>query len=124
MQTQVAALEVPSRRADVTNALVRQHNAILSNLHLATDADECEAVLDAIQFARELWSALDYGYKVVELANLLVNRMYQQHAAAIDMRDEHCRKNTSQWRLWDSEVGRYDRAIADACMTRQYTRTL
>lgn len=108
------AMQTP---AEARNALVKQKDQILAYLSIADDADDFEEALVKLRLVADLWQALGYGYKAKEIAANTINAMYRKKTEAEDMLD--CsRRNTSQWKIWDAEIGHYDVLITDACIAR------
>lgn len=78
--------------ADLLNALTTQNNQIATMIDRAEDGVELDRAWMQITFVADVWTALGYGYKMVELrkrvsrrAALLANQEREYIAA--------CRKN-------------------------------
>lgn len=101
------------RPAEVANALVQQKNEILEQLGNCDDEDDYAALLDKLGFVSGLWAALGYGYKVREIAQRTLERLAVSLEEALETQAT-CRRNTSQWKLWQAAIGKYRLAMETA----------
>lgn len=62
---------------DVHNAIVDQKNDIINRINTAEDGKDLEAVASLVLFLKPLWEAVDYGYKVRELRQRIIDRADQ-----------------------------------------------
>lgn len=60
--------------AELTNALVAQNNALAAAIEKAEDAEELGRADKAVTFVADVWTAVGYGYKLVELRQRVKNR--------------------------------------------------
>jgi len=80
------------REVDVLNALMAQNDALASRIQEAEDADDLLRTNLAVSFVADLWTALGYGYKLIELRKRVSKR-------ASDLAEQEetyiagCRKN-------------------------------
>jgi hypothetical protein len=78
--------------AEVLNALMAQNNDLASQIERAEDACQLIKADMAVSFVADLWTALDYEYKLVELRKRISRR-----AATLARQEEEylaaCRKN-------------------------------
>lgn len=80
--------------ADITNALVAQNNDLAARIERAEDAADLERADMMVTFVANLWTALGYDYKIIELRQrirLRANLLYSAEERYI----EGCRKNDS-----------------------------
>lgn len=78
--------------ADLMNALVAQNNQICVAIEYSEDADGLEQASKLIDFVADVWSAVDYGYKLVEVRERL-KRKANELASAERAYIDGCRKN-------------------------------
>lgn len=78
--------------AEVLNALVTQNNLLATRIERAEDAkDLCRVEMD-VTFVADLWTALGYGYKLVELRQRIKRRA--DHLYSVEQTYiAGCRKN-------------------------------
>lgn len=78
--------------ADVMNALVQQNNDISTAIYYATEPEELERAEKTVRLVADLWIALGYAYKVIELRARVIAR-----ADELKKQEEtylsNCRKN-------------------------------
>lgn len=60
--------------AELVNSLTQQNDDIATAIERATDAAELEQAEKLVDFVADVWTALGYGYKLVELRTRLARR--------------------------------------------------
>jgi hypothetical protein len=115
---ELARKQASAPSAELLNALLGQREALAAKLARCDGADEFAAALGLLRLFAPVWEACGYGYKVKELAGTAVNLLYRKESEAKDVRDNHYRKNSSQWMFWDSEAKKLADLIADFCILR------
>lgn len=71
---ELAQKQVSGRSAELSNALVKQKDTILSTVNNAQDADDIENAYTMFMFAAPVWIACDYAYKYHEVKERIKQR--------------------------------------------------
>lgn len=87
-----------TNHAELTNALVAQNNDIAAAIERSEDAVELNQAEKMVTFVADVWTALGYGYKLVELRERVKNRaklLYNAEAVYINSIRKNCRTMNS-----------------------------
>lgn len=101
----------------LSNALVRQKNAIIKKLYDAEGADEIGQVVDLIEFVRPVWQELGYEYKAKELLSRIVNECHANFGEVNDMLAS-LRKNAKDRGSWQTEANKLNELVTRVCILR------
>ena len=98
---------------NVESALIHQKDKILAEINDGYSPRDFETVLAQIDFIRELWEAIGYGYKTREL----LARLRDATEAARDRDNQYSearqlRKNSYAWKKHNDDVARFNTIIA------------
>jgi hypothetical protein len=89
-------LEVTYRDSDISNALIASKDGLISQIHECKTAAEFEMVKKTLYAIRRLWIALDYGYKVRDLARM-AEAGIEQRWYALEMEQGMVAKKTKRY---------------------------
>ena len=104
-------LASPHNDAHIVNALVIQKDHLLSLIPTLGDEDDAQQFLDLGILFAPLWKALQYGYKMNEIIDQSIQKMWCKVLDAESMRDDHSRKNSSQWGGWNRTATKLGQVI-------------